>query len=56
MSTVRNTVDGTRKSQYNTEELQRVIHAKPGEAYTFDGCVNTTATYGDRFRPLTRYT
>jgi len=42
-------------SQYKTEELQRVIHAKPGEAYTVDGCVNTTATYGDKFRPLTRF-
>ncbi len=32
-----------------------MIDARPGEHYTVDGCVNTTATYGDKFRPLTRF-
>ena len=41
--------------QYSTEEVQRVIEAKAGVSYIVDGCVCTTATYGETFRPITRY-
>lgn len=40
--------------QYKTEELQRLLVAKPGQFYTLEGCVSTTATYGDTFRVITR--
>lgn len=40
--------------QYKTEELQRVLVAQPGKFYTLEGCVSTTATYGDTFRVITR--
>ena len=40
--------------QYKTEELQRVLLAQPGKFYTLEGCVSTTATYGDTFRVITR--
>lgn len=41
-------------SQYKTEELQRVVEAVPGSTYVIEGCVFTTATYGETFRPITR--
>lgn len=40
--------------KYKTEELQRLLVAKPGHFYTLEGCVSTTATYGDTFRVITR--
>jgi hypothetical protein len=31
-----------------------VLVAQPGKFYTLEGCVSTTATYGDTFRVITR--
>ena len=32
-----------------------MVEAKAGELYLVEGCVCTTATYGDVFRPITRF-
>ena len=38
--------------QYRNEELMRVVEAAPGAEYVLEFCVATTATYGDKFRPV----
>ena len=31
-----------------------MVLARPSKFYTLEGCVFTTATYGETFRPITR--
>ncbi len=38
-----------------TQDAQRIVEAAPGRLYVIEGCVSTTATYGDAFRALTLY-
>ena len=41
--------------QYKTEEVQRLVDAVEGKLYVVEGVVQTTATYGEHFRPITRF-
>lgn len=43
-------------SAFKTVELQQLEEARPGAAYRLEVCVSTTATYGDKFRPVLRHT
>lgn len=40
--------------QYQNQELFRLVEVQPGQRYTVEVCVFTTAMYGDRFRPMLR--
>lgn len=42
--------------KFQTFEVQRCIQAKVGKEYTMNTCVMTTATYGEKFRPVFQYT
>ena len=42
--------------KFQTFEVQRCIEAKVGKEYTMNTCVMTTATYGEKFRPVFKYT
>ena len=42
--------------KFQTFEVQRCIDAKVGKEYTMNTCVMTTATYGEKFRPVFKYT
>lgn len=41
--------------KFQTFEVQRCIEAKVGKEYTMNTCVMTTATYGEKFRPVFKY-
>ena len=43
-------------AQYKVDEVQRCTEAVPGKAYKLEACVVTTATYGDKFRPVILHT
>lgn len=42
--------------QFQAFEVQRCTAAKEGQSFTVEVCVMTTATYGEKFRPLCKYT
>lgn len=48
-------IEGLVVAQYATEEVQRVVEAIPGALFLVEGCVCTSATYGEAFRPITRF-
>ena len=41
--------------QYTNSEMQRCNEAAEGGPFEVDVVVHTTATYGDRFRPILRH-
>lgn len=43
------------KLQYVNTELQRVMEAKDGGPFEVEAVVHTSATYGDRFRPILKH-
>lgn len=42
--------------QFRTDELLKLTEAVPGSHYELQVMVATTATYGDKFRPLLKHT